>query len=131
MAAGASYLVVGRPILKASGSAGGRAGPGGRPDEPDGDRRRARRATARSRARLSWFCGYFAVKTKWPRRFCDQQASFSSVQKGASLPLLTARIAIPRHAQAHQVVAHGSTPALAEAEVVLGCAAAVAVAFDA
>ena len=27
--------------------------------------------------------------TKCPRRFCCQQASFSSVQKGASLPLLT------------------------------------------
>src|SRR5262249_42871014 len=32
---------------------------------------------------------YFAVITKWPRRFCDQQPSFSSVQIGCSLPLLT------------------------------------------
>ena len=32
--------------------------------------------------------GYFAVMTKWPRRFCCQQLSLLSVQKGVSLPLL-------------------------------------------
>ena len=68
------------------GSAGGRSGPCGRPDslsDPESD--------ARERLSLPRLTsGYFAVKTKWPRRFCDQQASFSSVQTGASLPLLTA-----------------------------------------
>src|SRR5205814_2103990 len=32
---------------------------------------------------------YFPVMMKCPRRFCCQQASVSSEQKGASLPLLT------------------------------------------
>ena len=32
---------------------------------------------------------YLPVITKWPRRFCCQQASFSSLQNGCSLPLLT------------------------------------------
>ena len=32
---------------------------------------------------------YFAVKRKCPRRFCCQQVSLSSVQNGASSPLLT------------------------------------------
>ena len=35
------------------------------------------------------FLPYFPVIKKCPRRFCCQQASFSSAQKGASLPLLT------------------------------------------
>ena len=33
--------------------------------------------------------GYFLVMTKWPRRFCCQQPSVSSLQNGCSLPLLT------------------------------------------
>ena len=43
--------------------------------------------------------GYFAVMMKWPRRFWDQHASVSSLQKGCSLPLLTVLIrlaAMPR-----------------------------------
>lgn len=32
---------------------------------------------------------YLAVMMKWPRRFCCQQDSFSSVQNGCSSPLLT------------------------------------------
>src|SRR5581483_2245458 len=31
---------------------------------------------------------YFAVITKWPRRFCCQHDSFSSLQNGCSFPLL-------------------------------------------
>ena len=51
---------------------------------------------------------------KWPRRFCDQHASFSSVQKGASLPLLTVRIRSAANPQARQVVLDGRRPPFAE-----------------
>jgi hypothetical protein len=44
---------------------------------------KASRPTIRCRGR------YFAVITKWPRRFCAQHDSPVAVQKGDSLPRLT------------------------------------------
>ena len=55
---------------------------------------------------------------KWPRRFCDQHDSFSSVQNGASLPLLMVRIRSAANAQAHQVGLARPTPAVRRAR---GC----------
>ena len=42
---------------------------------------------------------------KWPRRFCDQQPSFSSLQNGCSFPLLTTTMPVGGHAEAGQVAA--------------------------
>jgi hypothetical protein len=39
--------------------------------------------------------GYFDVITKWERRFCCQQSSDDSVQKGRSLPYETVRTRPP------------------------------------
>ena len=85
IAAGSTYLVVGRPIVAA-------------PDplaaalaiRDEIHRAAPPRATTQGGGRRPP-C-YLAVKMKWPRRFCDQQASPSSVQKGVSLPLLTVMI---------------------------------------
>jgi hypothetical protein len=38
---------------------------------------------------FSYVAVYFAVITKYPTRFCAQQASLSSLQNGCSSPLLT------------------------------------------
>ena len=74
---------------------------------------------------------YFAVMTKCPRRFCCQQDSFSSLQNGCSLPLLTTVIRPAGTPRLDQVVLHGGRAADAEREVVLGAASRVAVPFDA
>ena len=72
---------------------------------------------------------YFAVITKWPRRFCCQQASFSSAQKRRFLALADDLNAIGGDAEVDQVVADGGGAALAEGEVVFGGAARVGVAL--
>ena len=67
---------------------------------------------------------------KWPRRFCCQHASVGSRQNGDSLPLLTTATRSRRDPEAHQVVADRVAAAIAEAEVVFGRAALVAVPFN-
>ncbi len=68
----------------------------GRPIDTSDDRYKHERARIRGSAPVQLVSagaragrGYFAVMRKWPRRFCDQQASLSSLQNGASSPLLT------------------------------------------
>ena len=71
------------------------------------------------------------VTTKCPRRFCCQQASFSSLQNGCSLPLLTTVTRLGGHAEAHQVVLHRASRGGCRApRLYLGAAARVAVAFE-
>ena len=78
LAAGASYLVVGRPIIAARRSARG----GAKRSRENVRLRRTCKAEASSgtssRSASAVALAYFAVMMKWPRRFCCQQASFSS-----------------------------------------------------
>ena len=83
--AGASYLVVGRPII-------------GAPDpraaaeliaEEIGRNGDTELFLGPSRLRVPFSFAYLAVKMNLPRRFRCQHASFSSPQAGASSPLLT------------------------------------------
>ena len=95
VAAGATYLVIGRPIT-------GAADPRAAAEQIAAQLRSPTRAPpgvgisdagagpwpARGAVRRMGRCAYFAVMTKCPRRFCCQQLSLLSVQKGVSLPLL-------------------------------------------
>jgi hypothetical protein len=54
----------------------------------------ARRAGPGRPARPALCAPYFAAITKWPRRFCDQQLSVSSLQTGDSLPRLTTEMRV-------------------------------------
>ena len=111
--AGASYLVIGRPITGAADPAAAaaaindeiaRRGRARSPSAPvcdgrhegPGDCRRALRMSGPLGERPLTFVSaserrpaYFAVIRKWPRRFCEQQLSASSLQNGCSSPLLT------------------------------------------
>jgi hypothetical protein len=53
------------------------------------------RSRTTSRELRTGLAGYFAVKTKDPRRFRAQHPSFSSVQVGDSSPLLTTTMRSP------------------------------------
>ncbi len=70
-------------------------------------------------------CPYFAVITKWPRRFCDQQLSLSSWQTGDSLPRLTTEMRRFGDAEARQVALHRFRPLVSQREVVFGAASLV------
>ena len=106
----AKYRVTEQELVRilrgANSAAGGRRRSAGRerPDvQPIGsvrtmrERQRSDEATSRpglaavashGSARRRSVSDHFAVTMKWPRRFCDQQDSVSSLQTGCSFPLL-------------------------------------------